>query len=232
MMFFRRTLPVLVCFVIGVAFIGQYYIPAWWSQKANQHVANTVKIVIGFSYVIGLQSLAHLHIQRIRRQVPGWGYSFLVFVGLTVMVFFGLIGEFQKLMEIVFKRPFTFASFQGYTSEGPGEVYDWFFNHVYTSAATTMFSMLAFFIASAAYRTFRAKTWESALLLVAAIIVIFGRVPLSNLISERIPEAAEWIMAYPNMAVKRGIFIGIALGIVGTSLRVIFGIERAYIGGD
>jgi hypothetical protein len=96
----------------------------------------------------------------------------------------------------------------------------------------TMFSMLAFFIASAAYRTFRAKTIESALLLLAALFVIFGRVPISAAVSDKFPAIADWIMSYPNLAVKRGILIGVSLGMVGTALRVIFGIERAYIGGD
>jgi hypothetical protein len=230
--FIRRTLPVLICFLVGILALVQYYVPAEISQQMLSQGSNWGKIVIGFSYLIGLQSLLHLHWSRIRRNQPGWGYSGLVFIGFLPMVVFGLAGEFEKLLEIVLKRDLTFAAFQGYQPDGKGDWYQWLFDHVYTAASSTMFSILAFFIASAAYRTFRAKTRESAFLLIAALIVIFGRVPLSAAISDFFPAAADWIMAYPNMAVKRGILIGVSLGIVGTALRVIFGLERAYVGGD
>jgi hypothetical protein len=234
MIFFKRTLPILVCFVVGIIFIVQFYVPNHASQEGLRFATNWVKIVTGFSYLIGLQSLLHLHWTRIRRQRPGWGYSLLMYLGFLPMVAFGLSGELAKFLEITLHIPHNWAwSFQEYTGEGgTGTIYDWMFQNLYTPANSTMFSLLAFFIASAAYRTFRAKTVESALLLVAALFVIFGRVPLAATISNAFPAIADWIMAYPNLAVKRAIFIGVSLGMVGTALRVIFGIERAYIGGD
>jgi hypothetical protein len=118
-----------------------------------------------------------------------------------------------------------------YQEGGMGEGAEWIYNYLYNPAQATMFSILAFFIASAAYRTFRARTWEAAILLVAAALVMFGRVPLSAAISSVFPDMADWIMAYPQMAAKRGIILGVALGSIATALRIIFGIERAYLGG-
>jgi hypothetical protein len=99
-------------------------------------------------------------------------------------------------------------------------------------------------MASAAYRAFRARTLDATLLLVAAIIVMFGRVPISDFLWQRIfpkaitgnmpffpEELAEWIMSTPTMAARRGIMIGAALGAISTSLKVILGIERSYFSG-
>jgi hypothetical protein len=45
-----------------------------------------------------------------------------------------------------------------------------------------------------------------------------------------IPYLAEKIMTVLNFAGNRAIMIGIALGIVSTSLKVIVGIDRSYLG--
>jgi len=43
--------------------------------------------------------------------------------------------------------------------------------------------------------------------------------------------AADWIMGVPNLAAKRGILLGVSLGAIATSIKIIFGVERQYLGG-
>lgn len=109
---------------------------------------------------------------------------------------------------------------------------NWLYESVQRPAGATQYSLLGFFICSAAFRTFRAKTVEAGFLLVAAMIVMLGQVPISALIWDRIPWASGLLLDVPNMAVKRAILFGICVGSVGTALRVMFGIERSYMGGD
>lgn len=45
-----------------------------------------------------------------------------------------------------------------------------------------------------------------------------------------LPDLQDWIYNFPNAAGARAIMIGIALGMVGTSLRVILGIEKSFMG--
>jgi len=167
--------------------------------------------------LLGFYSLMRLHGNRIRRQQAGWGYSFLVYFGFGLMAIFALYNDGQ-------------GPFQPQVTADTSP-FVWMFNNVQVPSDATMFSILAFFIASAAYRTFRARTPEAAILLVSAIIVMLGRVPIGALISDSIPMLSQWLMAVPNLAAKRGILLGVSLGAIATSLRIIFGIERAYLGG-
>tara|TARA_B100000579_G_C22192880_1_gene559310 strand:- start:99 stop:539 length:441 start_codon:yes stop_codon:yes gene_type:complete len=43
-----------------------------------------------------------------------------------------------------------------------------------------------------------------------------------------IPNLSQWIFDYPTAAGSRAIMIGIALGIIATSFRIILGIERPF----
>ena len=99
----------------------------------------------------------------------------------------------------------------------------------------TMFAMLAFFIASAAYRAFRARSAESIILLLTAIMVMLWRVPMGEAFLNLFPgDIPTWLNTYVmngvNMSVQRGILVGAALGAASMSLRIILGIERTYMG--
>lgn len=124
------------------------------------------------------------------------------------------LGVFRKLMD---------------AEEGVG--YKWLFDNILVPLDATMFALLAFFMASAAYRTFRARTPEATVLLLVAIIVMLGRVPIGEMITRHMPQISEWFMMVPTVAAKRGILFGVALGSIATSLRIILGIERSHLGG-
>ncbi|HJO55182.1 MAG TPA: hypothetical protein QF423_00735 [Candidatus Scalindua sp.] len=215
MNFFKRTIPMIIAFVMGILMTFQYYVPHESSQDLLKVVTRWGMIISGFAMFIGAYSLFHMHWNRIRQKVAGWGYSIFVFFGAGITIIFGLIngGEFF------------------WNDKQTGTMFDWIFNNVQVPAGATIFSILAFFMASAAYRTFRARNKEATILLVAAIIVMLGRVPIGTMISQYIPVAADWIMSVPNLAAKRAILIGVSIGVIATSIKIIFGIERAYLGG-
>lgn len=210
MVFLKRTIPLILVFCMGVTFCLQYFIPHPSSDKANEQVSNWISIVVGISLLLGLGSLIHVHWGRVKKQGPGWGYSLVLLLtlsGTTVLGFWtGIEDEKSAGM--------------------------WMYMNIVRPCSATMFSILGFFIASAAFRAFRARNLEATLLLVAATIIMLGQTPLGYMISEHIPDLSSWILKVPNAAAKRAIIFGVALGVISTSLRIIFGIERSYLGGS
>jgi len=195
----------------------QFFIPHPSFALIYNGVLRWSGIITIFALVIGIGTLMRLHFKRIVRRSPGWIYSVVVFVGLVTTATAGIIGG-QR-----------------------GKLFLWIFNNVNVPLDATIFSLLAFFMASAAYRAFRARSFDATLLLAAAVIVMFGRVPIGDFLWQHIaPQAwiekmpslpetiVEWIMSSPNMAARRGIMIGAALGAISTSLKIILGIERSY----
>lgn len=118
------------------------------------------------------------------------------------------------------------------------------FDGVFKASQATMFSLLAFFVASASFRAFRIKSKEAGLLMFSAFIVMLGNVPLGNMLSNLlgyipligrfldIAAIKEWILSYPSSAAQSAILIGAMLGYISSSLKIIFGVERSHLGGE
>ncbi len=128
--------------------------------------------------------------------------------------------------------PKAFAFLGSAEADGKEEsFFNFLFHYALVPMEATMFALLAFYIASAAFRAFRARNVEATLLLVAAVLIMIGRVPLGEAIHPVFTDIQQWIMDFPNTAAKRAVMIGVGLGMVSTALKLMLGIERAYLGG-
>ena len=208
MIFWKRTLPVLLTFLLGVTFTLQYYVPHPASEALLSEVSVWNQIIAGFAILLGVGSLLNTHYVKVKRKEAGWGYSLVMFISLFVMLGTGI--------------------WSGSKTEGTS--FGWLYDYVFVALQATMFSLLAFFVASAAYRAFRARTPEATVLLLAAVLVMWGRVPLGEYLLSGIGDVSQWIMTVPNTAAQRGILIGVSLGGIATSIKIICGIERSYLG--
>ncbi len=205
----KRQVPLVITFLAGFAIILGYFIPHEPFGSLEQLLNNWYMVVAAFAMILGVGNLVKLHSLKIRKKASGFVYSYVLLAGLAAMAFFGIARGIE-----------------------PGTTFYWMWWNMHVPMSSTMFSLLAFFVASASYRAFRARNIEAALLLVAGILVMIGRVPLGDMFWSRFPDIADWIMTIPNAAGQRAILIGIALGVVSTSLRLLLGIERTYLTGD
>lgn len=102
------------------------------------------------------------------------------------------------------------------------------FEGLFVSLGSAMFSLLGIYIAAAAYRAFRIRSWESSLMMTAAIIVMLGQIPFGLWIYDGLPAIRQWLLECPNSAAFRAIKIGAAVAGLVMALRMWFSLESEY----
>ncbi|MCP4583057.1 MAG: hypothetical protein GY839_15720 [candidate division Zixibacteria bacterium] len=217
----KTTLPVIIAFLSGFVMIVAFFFNPEASSigMLEPEVLSWVTIVGGFTLLLGVVSIVRVNYSAVKRKNDGWGYKLATLISVFAMAIPAMI-------------PVSWSPVFG---TGTGSIYDWLFNYLDAPMMSTMFAMLAFYIASAAFRAFRARTTEATLLLVTAVLVMLWRVPMGEAflrnIHASIPDLINtYVMNGANMAVQRGIIIGAALGAAAMSLRIMLGIERTYMG--
>lgn len=236
MQFIQRQLPVIVAFAFGIALWAQYFIPSRMSQKGLEVYNASWSIAIAAAaLILGVISAVHYHLTKVRLKKPGWAYSVLTLSAFLIYSTFSLILPFINLISgrVLQKLPHL-----GWLTDPVGDntPYMWIYNNFQVHLDSTMFSLLCFFIASAAFRAFRARSFEATALLIAACLVMIGRVPIGEWLKTQthfliFPDIASWLLNVPNAAASRGIFLGVFLSQIAIAVRIIFGIERSYMGG-
>jgi hypothetical protein len=224
----KREVPLFLTAAIGAIMILGFFVPHPWVGVPADFLQQCAVIVVAFGYVLGGANVLRVNLEGISRRDRDWPYRIVLVLGMLATMAVGFFVDGRRFQET-------------------GTASLWIYNNVFSSMNSTMYALLAFFIASAAFRAFRIRTVEAGLLAGAALIVMLGRVPLGDFLLRPLTDHAgvpeflrqrpldvvqQWIMDVPQNAAKRAILIGAAMGVMATGLRVIVGIERSYMGGS
>ena len=270
-MFIKRQLAIIVMISMGFLALSGYFLNfPTLREFTDKDAPQWYMIIAGFAAFLGCLNLLQIHIQKIVKQQKNWQYSIFTLLGFLVMIFFGFV---YKNVD---------SPWGAHLKDQESSFY-WLYNYIYLPLGSTMFALLAFFVASASYRAFRIRNFEATLLLISGVLLMLGRVPIGGsipwyfmivvyvscfyaLIASRfnkkniflilylstnllfiliglylnwnvstpyflyIPSIQEWIMAVPATAGSRAIMIGIALGTIAQSFRIMTGREKSILG--
>jgi hypothetical protein len=97
-------------------------------------------------------------------------------------------------------------------------LYEFLYNGLFNHLGSSMFALLGVYIAAAAYRAFRIRSVESALMMGAALVVMLGQISFGAMIYEGLPALRQWLLEVPNSAAFRAIRLG--AGVAGLMLAV------------
>ena len=166
-MFVRRTLPLMIASSFGVLMIIQFFVPHPVSKSIYNSILDWIMIVSAFTYLIAVQSTVQMHTQKIQRKTSDWQYSIVVMGSLLLTALIGILGGAYAPTNILMKI---------FPSVTPDADTPLMYIYIYMQAPmqATIFSLLAFYMASAAFRSFRARSFDATMLLVTASIVTLG----------------------------------------------------------
>jgi hypothetical protein len=129
----------------------------------------------------------------------------------------------EKLGELsALRREVLLQEYRGTPTQ---DVYSILYDGLFVALGSAMFSLLGFYIAAAAYRAFRVRSAESALMMIAALLVMLGQIPFGLWVWEGFPEVRLWLLSVPSTAAFRAIKIGAAVAGLILAFRVWFSIE-------
>lgn len=196
----RRGLPALVAIVVGiVTLFGLLTFPP---------VAGTIlgwaTFLAAVALAMGVLNLFGVHF---RRTIDGSSYSFLLL--LSMLGVFGL----------------ALTDALGFTT---GAVELVFF-YIQAPLEAALASLLVFLLLFAGFRLLqRERTVGAVLFLLAVLFFLFTQSPLPAEVAAVVAPVRATVDNLLVAAGVRGLLLGIALGVITLSLRLLAGIERPY----
>jgi hypothetical protein len=248
----KRFVIVACTFLAGLFYALEFFIPphpateetmlwGWNLTKTATTVGNAAQVIGGFTFLLGVNNLILIHGTNVQRRRSGWISSLAFFLALLLMVLFAFWKDWQSWFGgrpapswVNDKNPAHAAL--------PHDGYTLLFEGLLRNLDATMFSILAFYIVSAAYRAFRVRNADAAVLMAVAVILMLGQVPIGMALTHWIPQTgivsnfrienfSQYILTAVNSPVQRAIAFGLGLGMLAMALRIWLSLERGtYFG--
>lgn len=255
----RRPVIVTVTFLAGLFYVAYWLYPqpiarkapddaprnsaealSFWISDAQPVIANMSNIIAGFLIGLGIYSLLRIHLRRLLKQQKDWFFSLVLVISLVAMTIFGYWdwGNRQSAAGgAISSVPGPGWGFQQYAR-------DFLFDGLLQQMDAGMFSMVAFYIMSAAYRAFRARSVEATILLLSALIVMLSFLGLAQfswdtflvnathgnkdsfLLNFRLADVAAWLRGNIQTPAIRGIDFGVGIGLLAMGLRIWLSLEK------
>jgi hypothetical protein len=201
----KDKLPATIISIIFLLLVIQFFfnVP---SQVAgiNTDIQGIGAIVAAFAIVLSTLNIGIVYGTRVIKRKSNWQYSVLLIATLIVTSIAGLI-EGER-----------------------GTTFQWIYLYVNVPIGATIFSLLGFYIVSAAFRAFRAKTWEAAVLLICGAILIMWGAPIFHLYVPYLDFMGTWMLDVPNVAGFRGYIIGVAIASVAIGVSIFLQKQSAF----
>ncbi len=265
---FRKPIVAISTFMAGFFYIALWLWPEPIGKKPGTlpngsvesvgfFVGDAVSVVGDFYNILatmllglGVFSVLRIHLRKFVKKQQDWGFSAVLLTGIVAMVVFGYANYMSKFGPAGAKL--TEEANWGFVNYGQNLLFDGMLQQM----DAAMFSIIAFYILSAAYRAFRIRSVEATILLATALIVILSLMGLAASIwgmpidalsphitlngqsvpdpgsfiqNFRLENIAKWLTDALQTSSLRGIDFGIGIGALAMGMRLWLSLEKGGV---
>jgi len=171
-----------------------------------QNMVLMVSVLNAMAILMALYSQTKRSLLLVQQKAHGWPYQLYLVIAIYLMTAVG----------------FLF----GQTSPQ----FTWFQYAILLPTGSVIYSILAFYMASACARAFRARSPQATLLLISGLIVLLGQAPLTGVFAPFIGTWQVFLGATFVLALGRIYAISITVGAIVLGVRIVTGRESEAIG--
>lgn len=201
-----RIVALVLAVLVGLIVLVGYFIPAF--APLQNILLNWAIILAGSAALVGVLNLILVHGTKITQREKGTVYSSILLVCLFATLLFGLVlGPDNSNIRLLV-------------------------NAVIVPVEASLMALLAVTLLYASVRLLRRRAnLMSVLFIATALLMLVGSATLPfGEIGALNNFLRPWLQHVLALGGARGILIGVALGTLTTSLRVLFGADRPYGG--
>ena len=216
----KKNIARIITFAAGAFFLLEFVLPAkapsWLGGFDNpftaqfDNVSNFLKVLGAMALLVGPINLIRGELKTISRRKPGWIESIVFFVFLVAST---LAASLRTNADATgFRHVMSVA-------------YDAMFYGINSTFYMTSMGLVSFYLVSAAHRAFRLNSLESALMMLAATIVMLALTPVGDVMGRGLPgflkvgTISQWILSTPNTAVQKAVLFGTCGGAFVAAMR-------------
>lgn len=212
----KTAVPIAIALLSGLVVLLDRFVQNSLVAQVASLLVNWAIVLAAIALLLGLANLARRHLQLAAGKEPAvaatpyrrWhSLALLLILALTLTA--GLL----------------------HPAAVDGPLSRWLFLFVQAPLQATLFSLLAFYMISAAYRVLRpgGTLGRSGWLFVAAAVLVLWS-QLRGQPTSLLSDVRIWLFDVPLLAAVRGVLLGVALAATFMALRVVLGISRPYAG--
>ena len=195
----RKHIPITLGVIVAIIVFLQYFIVHPLLEISSSTIQLWAIILSSYALLMGLAAVTIYQIKQFMKTRYWYNALVLVFTYATLII--------------------------GLALSPASTEYRWIMSNINLPTMMVTASYLAFFISSAAYRAFRVKNFEAAILLFTAIVVMLKNMPLGNALIPFTLPLGNWLNDFFTLGANRGFTIAFGIGIILAGIKQLMGYQ-------